>query len=148
MRTDEAPHLTIFRTAVTGDDKSPQERIYKAIEARGYVGDWTRDELIGRHLLKLIEEMGETAATIAVPGADIFWPWKKLSLAAERSRVLFDHGDKRTWEGIEIDMDALKREMADCAVVLFSLAQVVGIDLVAVAMEKATADVSRGVRRQ
>lgn len=124
-----------------------QKRIYEAIEARGYLGDWTRDELIGRHLLKLIEEASELVGAVEVPGSATFWPWHNLWKAAERSRVLFDKGDKSTWAGLEIDQEILKKELADCAVVLFSLAQVVGFDLLQAAVEKAERDVKRGVRQ-
>lgn len=123
-----------------------QRTIYQAIESRGYVGDWTRDELIGRHLLKLIEETGELADAINVPGSINYWPWHKLGKAAERSRLLFDYSSRRDWQGLTVNEELLAKELTDCAVVLFSFAELIGLDLVQAAVDKATADIERGVR--
>ena len=129
------------------DKPTPQQRVYKNVSARGYTGDWTREELIGRHILKLVEEVQETADNLTTPGADTYWPWKNLAKAAERSKVLFDARDEITWPGLEIDEDGLKKELTDCLVVVLSLAEVIGFDVIQSAIDKSTADVARGVRK-
>ena len=72
--------------------------------------------------------------------------WQETLLQASGSaRLEFDRLDR--WIDYRIfDETELKRELADLQVVLLSMSEVLGFDLLATALDKAQADVDRGVR--
>lgn len=117
----------------TTNTQLPQERI---------------DAVAGRQVLKATEELAELYDHIfpmrCTNGQqDDFNELRDLMATARQvARRIFD-GRMLTgvWNRAEFAV-----ELADVAVPLFVAAQALGIDLIAVAVEKVTADVKRGVR--
>jgi len=65
-------------------------------------------------------------------------------MASTRAKRSFDRGN---WEHAEVtDHDAATSELADLQVVLFTLADALGVDVVELALERARGDVERGER--
>jgi hypothetical protein len=123
-----------------------QDVVGAAVEARGYRVGWNEWQFVARQVAKLGEELGELAACMALPIAvdDVMWQMGATCKAA------FD--DKRVWDGVGVaDVGQAKRELADVVVVALALADSLQrlyapYDVVAEAVAKAGADVSRGVR--
>ena len=111
------------------DALEAQKMVADAVSARGYRDGWNADQFAARQLAKLIEETAE--ASEWVHGVEIF-------------------DNSGAWDWIEVDALArffLCEEVADIQVVLFALADALGMDVVAAAVEKSAADVERGVRK-
>ena len=125
-----------------------QKAIVKEVDSRGYLKGWPPDELGARQVVKLVEEMGELSAAVRYHDPDCDWMEADLLEAAKCARLAFDGGDC----GFIFDADTAVKEAADCYVVLsvltHALEQMLGrdIDLEALALQKATGDVARGVR--
>lgn len=125
-----------------------QETIYNAIKARGYTDGYDADALAGRQVVKATEELAELFGHIyplrCTNGQqDDFNELRDVMEAAKRTaRLLFDG---RMQTGVW-NRAAFAVELADVVIPLMVAAQALGIDLVAAAVEKATADVKRGVR--
>jgi len=127
-----------------------QERVARAVEERGYRDGWTREQFAARQVAKLCEELGELCIHVAQEvGGWIRYskPWEmSLRNAAKRARQEFDGGH---WElATVIDEDAAREELADLQVVVFALADALDFDVVQAAVDKAEADVDRGVRAE
>lgn len=131
---------------------TPQERVYQSVSDRGYTRNWTDDQFLARQLAKLTEEVAEAVGGVAVDAWTPTQDWlEQLHWAGQSARAAFD--DAEMWDnaGPE-DAVALRKELADCQVVLFCAAQALArhtgesFDVVTAAVEKATADVTRGVR--
>ena len=129
-----------------------QREIYEAVVARGYREGWTAEQFAARQVAKLTEELGELLHHVHQLGyADSAFEWS-LRNSAIQARREFD--DLLSWEtaAIESPQDAMS-ELADIVVVACCLAEALGEfdydsagDLMEMALEKATADVARGVR--
>ena len=130
-----------------------QREIYEAVVARGYRKGWTAEQFAARQVAKLTEELGELARHIHQLGfADSPFEWS-LRATANQARDAFDAS---SWAkaAIESPQDAMS-ELADIVVVACCLAEALGEydydsagDLMEMALEKASADVERGVRSQ
>jgi len=133
---------------MNGETQLPQEMIYQAVKDRGYFEGYDADALAGRQVFKATEELAELYAHIyplrtTYGQLDDFNELRDvMEVAHKTARRIFD-GQMQTgvWNRSEF-----AKELADVAVPLFVAAQALGIDLVAAAVEKATADVKRGVR--
>ena len=127
------------------DALEAQKMVSDAVAARGYMDGWSNEQFIARQLTKLIEETAE--AEDWVHGIE---PWFHADLATvgRRARSAFD--DVSAWDWVEIDdseREYLCKEVADIQVVLFSLADALGMDVVTAAVAKSAEDVERGVRK-
>jgi NTP pyrophosphatase (non-canonical NTP hydrolase) len=122
-----------------------------AVCDRGYYeksnGDpWTKEQLAARQVAKLTEELAElTEAIWAIGQRNGPAPWEEsLWIAGKEARMAFD-GD--SWENAEVtDAELAAGELADIQVVVFTLADALGEDVLELAREKALSDVERGVR--
>ena len=120
-----------------------QEIVAANVAARGYRDGWTAEQFVARQLAKMTEELGDAGKTIY--GTDCAWWLGQLGVAGGRGRAMFD--SPHAWESILIsDPDALRSELADMLVVLFTAAQALDFDVVQAAIDKSSADVARGVR--
>ena len=128
-----------------------QREIYEAVVARGYRKGWTAEQFAARQVAKLAEELGELLHHVHQERyTDSPFEWS-LKATADQAREAFDAS---SWENaaIESPQDAMS-ELADIVVVACCLAEAIGEydfdstgDLMEMALEKATADVARGVR--
>lgn len=148
--------LKLARQIVEGHNHKPvncQHLVASEINRRGYRDGWTERQFIARQIVKLLEEASELLHGFG----SINTKDDSLQFAADRvgqaARAMFD--DKDSWSYLYNRPDWLEKiraEAADCAVVLMSLAEAVnridpaGYDLLLAALEKAQADVKRGVR--
>ena len=131
-----------------------QQQIAESVRLRGYLDGYTETQLIARHMTKLIEEVAETWRHIhdnTEQFGEVDWLRDRIVDIGETARPVFDN--PRGWDKITVsDFSALRRELADCAVVLLSLSQCLvrltgqPFDVVDAAVTKAAADVGRGVR--
>jgi len=128
-----------------------QDRVARAVEARGYRDGWSDEQYAARQVAKLGEELGEAVENVATLGRAAHLnaeraSWEEtVKSSAYWARMAFDY--MPMWERAAVlDSEALASEAADLQVVLFTLADVLGVDVVQAAITKAEADVNRGVR--
>lgn len=125
-----------------------QQTIYQAVKDRGYTDGYRPEELAGRQVLKSLEELCEAYdhlyPLMSTNGQqDDFLDLRdKLVKVRELARRLFD---SRVLVGVW-QPGEFKLELADIAIPLFVAAEALGVDLLALSVEKSTADVKRGVR--
>lgn len=133
---------------------NPQSAIFRNISQRGYLDGWTLEQVIMRQAVKLIEEACELFLAYPFPtGNPKFY---ELAMLCHKLKVLageiFD--DRAQWQfGNHLEITGKQEaEMADCAVVLSTMAQAIQekqrqpFSLMAAAVAKSAADVERGVR--
>lgn len=131
-----------------------QAQVANATEERGYRDGWSDEQFLARQVVKLQEELGELSFPILRMPNNLEMDIVELaSLAREAfdnsdwSEVYFDYDEEKN--GFEIIRD----EAADCLVVLFNIAATIEkltgtrFDLVEEALQKATSDIPRGVRK-
>jgi len=121
-----------------------QGKIAFNVRKRGY-HDLPDEPLVCRHVAKLVEELAEISYQL---GFDFLSSHRWLNAlwdAGNAARIEFD--DKARWaEYFIFDEDKLKAELADLTVVIMSMSEVLGFDVLQAALEKSTNDVERGVR--
>jgi len=117
-----------------------QQKIFEMVQARGYVTGNTPFD-VSQQVLKALEEVCELAAGLPdLPANDA----DAIRQLGQRARHLFDNAQSRLVSNI--DTDTIVSEVPDVVIPLFVLCQMLGVDLQAVAMEKAERDVVRGKR--
>jgi len=142
------------------NEKTAQDKVYTAVAERGYREGWSAEQFLARQLCKMVEEINE--AQESVYHTDPTYDTRihldrtkedRLMWAARYAKVKFDNKEHPGWYGIGIeDPQALIDELADMQVVLFcaaaAAAELTGqpVDIVQLAVDKATADIARGVR--
>ena len=131
-----------------------QDKVAQAVRERGYYekpnGDpWTSEQLAARQVAKLAEELGELVECIAAFGWDghrqrYGYEWLLEGAVRQSARDQFDSDH---WHGaVVLNAYGAASELADLQVVLFTLADALGVDAVELAVEKAERDKTRGVR--
>lgn len=119
--------------------------IAAAVAARGYLANLTRDEIIARQIIKLLEEVGETAQVISCHDPVVRDFLKLVYLMGRRARIIFDLPALTV--GATVDVPALLGELPDLVVPIAVAAHYAGVDdVMALAVDKARRDVKRGVR--
>ena len=127
---------------------SIQSEIVEAVRSRGYLEGWTNGQLAARQVMKLVEEVGELLDYLtwhnSLPNhEEIFQTWYRSRDTAISARGAFDGGECGT---IFSTPDTIK-ELADIIVVCSVLAHALGVDdMMQGALDKANADIARGVR--
>lgn len=122
-----------------------QQVVAANVAARGYRDGWTMEQFVARQIAKATEELNEAANHIVTSRVRAHGWLTDLSFAGEYAREAFD--DKRRWLNVSIEhSDALCSELADLAVVLFTVAEALDFDVIQAAIDKSSADVARGVR--
>jgi hypothetical protein len=130
---------------------SIQSDIVEAVRSRGYLEGWTNEQLAARQAMKLVEEVQELSSCAGTIGDMNGSTWQEQSTAHEKlweageaARLVFDCGDCGTLEST----DYAKKELFDIIVVCSVLAHALGVeDMMQGALDKAQADVRRGVRK-
>lgn len=132
---------------------SEQAVVYEAVRERGYLDGYEPDALLFRQLLKLTEELGEAWAHVNSRSSGSLRAAAYMRSAAEEARHEFDKRDELSgYVHVQTQIDELASELADLQVVLFVAAQIIAqetgqpFDIVQAAVDKAEADVKRGVR--
>jgi len=142
------------------DLESIQRRIYDAVVRRGYRDGWTAEQFAARQVAKVAEELGELARHVHIDHGDggsdhstLAW---SLTISAREGRRIFDDTDcnGHRWARTSvIDARSALAELADIMVVACCMAEALGelcpdmdTDLMRAALQKADADVTRGVR--
>jgi len=127
---------------------NPQQQVARLVKGRGYWDGLEPDALICRHVAKLAEELAEVSDELynsIVPDETCSEWWWKQYQAGKAARREFDSLD--AWPEYKIlSHERMAAELADLQVVILSMSEVMGIDILALALEKAQADVERGVR--
>lgn len=122
-----------------------QRGIVAFVADRGYLNGYTLDQRIARQLVKQLEETCE--ALQAVDGYD-----PRLAELVERAhmlgimaRAIFDVPS--LFDNVTVDVPTLIEELPDMVVPLAVLADALAVpDMMAAGLDKAEADVKRGVR--
>lgn len=135
---------------MSGDNTQlPQERICNAVEARGYFADYDGESIVGRQLLKAVEELAEALEHI-YPVRTTNGQQDAYNALADTMKAVSQTARKLFDARVEFGLwrtDELARELADIAIPIFVAAQVMGVDLIAESVAKATTDIARGVRK-
>lgn len=133
----------------------PQDIVSKAVRERGYYNkpdgsEWTKEQLASRQVAKLVEELDELANQIGV--ADLhydFWAFELEKAAISATRHFNDSDEWGQFANTVIfDEDKAAIELADIQVVVFTLADALGVDVAQLAVDKAQRDIERGVRNE
>jgi len=118
-----------------------QQKIFEMVQARGYIDEVVWFALY-QQTLKMLEEATELAfglQGLRPRDADAIYSLH------QRARKMFDESQTSVVPK-DVDTAVLIAELADVAVVAFVMAELLGVDLQAVAVEKAERDVKRGKR--
>ncbi len=132
-----------------GDGAVIQDQIVEAVRSRGYLEGWTNEQLAARQAMKLFEEVAELSECSGGLPVDpkqcgnMMRVIDDMGRWDEKVRAAFDGGDC----GTIFITDAAKRELFDIIVVCSVLAHALGVDdMMQGALDKARADIERGVR--
>ncbi len=127
-----------------------QRQVYENVANRGYMDAWQVGQLIWRQICKLSEELAELAFY-----APVQHRWRELQMQTGHcAGVSFDFTNM--WYNKDgplpyPDEDVREKmlgELADIQVVVFCLAELLGVeDIGRLAAEKSAADIARGVRK-
>jgi hypothetical protein len=121
-----------------------QRGIVAAVADRGYLDGYDLDQRIARQLVKELEELCEALQTV-YPATDALDDFVRQAVTLGKlARAVFDVPS--LFDGVTVDVPTLLEELPDLFVPLAVLADAVGADGMALAQEKAWADVKRGVR--
>jgi len=123
-----------------------QREVFESVKDRGYLDDWTTEQAVARQVCKLQEELAEL--TGEVNGQDQATT-TIIQQAGAVARADFDA--EYAWRDPPSDFPfsytpRAAAELYDMQVVVFVLAELLGVDVVAGAQAKARADVTRGKR--
>ena len=126
-----------------------QEAIFEALVARGYTAGLTAEQLTARQVCKMIEEVCEAARHV-----EGFSGTTDMLIDTLRHQVRAEFDDLARWQnyGRIRSFAGLKAELPDVAVTLANSAEALtfadeySFDVMQAAVDKAAADVGRGVR--
>lgn len=122
-----------------------QNGIVGFVAARGYLDGYTLDQRIARQLVKQLEETCEAISALAQTDDNAFsYLIQEATQLGHLARSVFDIPSQ--FDGVTVDVPTLIAELPDMVVPLAVLADAVGIDMMEAGLEKAQADVQRGVR--
>jgi NTP pyrophosphatase (non-canonical NTP hydrolase) len=119
-----------------------QQQIFDDVQTRGYIGDnvWLALHQQG---LKITEEAMELMLELPDLSPSDAEAVRALNM---RVRQLFDNPQPLLITNIHTAVSKLTAELADVAVVAFVMAELLGVDLLTIAKEKAEKDKARGRR--
>jgi hypothetical protein len=127
-----------------------QEAIFEALVARGYTAGLTAEQLTARQVCKMLEEVCEAAKHV-----EGFSGATDALIAKLHDAARAEFNDLTRWQsyGRVRSYAGLKAELPDVAVTLANTAEALTwadeytFDVMAAGVEKAAADVTRGVRK-
>ena len=121
-----------------------QQEIALLVAERGYRDGWTDEQFAARQVAKLVEEVGELVDWTYMIRYE---EWMEHLQRAERLAArCFNDQTKGRWIHSTVNPERAAEELADILVVVYNLADALGIDINELALEKAHADVERGTR--
>lgn len=127
-------------------DSVNQRDIVAFVADRGYLDGYTLDQRIARQLVKQLEETCEAlqcitdSESVQIAGL-LTW----AAYVGKQARAIFDVPS--LFDNVMIDAPTLITELPDMVVPLAVLSDALGIpDMMAAGLDKAAADVARGVR--
>jgi len=120
-----------------------QYEVFAAVRERGYLEGWTPEQQAARQIAKLTEELAELADAVTMPLAEDGW-LIALRTAGALARQAFDNHQR--WQSVTVNPFTASDELPDIMVPTLVLAQILGLDVVEAARQKAIVDVARGVR--
>lgn len=121
-----------------------QRGIVAFVADRGYLDGYTLDQRIARQLVKELKELCEALQCIQTDEGALYDLVFDAGNLGKFARAVFDVPS--FFDDVRIEVPVLLDELPDLAVPLAVLADAVGVDLMAAGLEKARADVARGVR--
>ena len=126
-------------------DSVNQRGIVAFVADRGYLDGYTLDQRIARQLVKQLEETCEAMQAVSADDVDLHLFIQNAHSLGKWARAVFDVPS--LFDGVTVDAHTLIAELPDMVVPLAVLADAVGIpDMMAAGLDKAQADVARGVR--
>ena len=128
-------------------DSVTQRGIVGAVAARGYLDGYTLDQRIARQLVKQLEETCEAIQAVIDdnPSGHLATLIIHAYRVGRQARAVFDIPS--LFDGVMVDVPLLIAELPDMVVPLAVLADAAGVpDMMAAGLDKAQADVARGVR--
>jgi hypothetical protein len=137
---------------------TPQSIVHENCRSRGYVNSWSYGAFLVRNVFKIIEEVWELYGTILVnkPTSIILTNIDfHLREAAIRAETQFIAAIKNQTPDINpVNMDDVKKELADVQVVVFNIAAALSelsgsyFDVVQAAVDKSESDIKRGIKNE
>lgn len=130
---------------------SPQRDVFMSTVKRGYLGRWSIVEFAVRQVAKAMEELAELSESVLVSDTRVKGLFAEMQKIGEMARAVFDDETVNWRSGV--DYDKFCEELADLQVVVFNAADAVAIaantpySSAVAAVEKARADIERGVRK-
>jgi hypothetical protein len=123
--------------------------VHHLIKQRGYLDGYTTEELIGRNVIKAVEELCEVCEHVRLDPDERIEPF--IYTLGRMARTRFD---SNRWKDCgPKDIELLKSELADATIPLLLLKTLIEIveqqqfDLAALCIDKAHNDVARGIRK-
>lgn len=122
-----------------------QRGIVAFVADRGYLDGYTLDQRIARQLVKQLEETCEALQSVSADDVDLHLFIQHAHSLGKWARAIFDV--PTLFDDVIIDVPTLIAELPDMVVPLAVLADALGVpDIMAAGLDKAAADVARGVR--
>lgn len=128
-----------------------QQLVFDSTVRRGYLTGWSMIEFAARQVVKAIEELAELSTTVGAQDSHVQDLLSKMQDVGNLARLVFD--DSRIKWDCDIDHDAFCKELADLQVTVFNAAEAIAkasdtpYNSARAAVEKAHADIKRGVRK-
>ena len=123
-----------------------QRGIVAFVADRGYLDGYTVEQRIARQLVKALEETCEALQCVGtLEDSALYDLLVDAARVGQFARAVFDVPS--LFDGATVDVPTLIAELPDMVVPLAVLADAVGVhDMMAAGLDKARADVARGVR--
>lgn len=126
-------------------DNVTQRDIVAFVANRGYLEGYTLDQRIARQLVKQLEETCEALQSVRTFNDTLDLFLADACRLGRYARAIFDVPS--LFDSVGVDVPTLIEELPDMVVPLAVLADALGVpDMMAAGLEKAEADVKRGVR--
>lgn len=123
-----------------------QKVISDAVKARGYDGTgMSKGQFCFSQICKSIEELSEVCACFGVE-SDPHTVIRVLKISADYAKTYFNNPS--AMGKVSLESHCVARELADVLVTLAMAAEILGVDLEKLALDKVTSDVERGVREK
>ena len=126
-------------------DSVTQRGIVAFVADRGYLDGYDYDQRIARQLVKELEELCEALQCVMACDGTLYDLLFDAASLGKFARAVFD--TPSLFDDVTVDVPTLLAELPDLVVPLAVLADAMGVaDMLGAALEKARADVARGVR--
>lgn len=121
-----------------------QSQIANAVKARGYDGaGMSKEQFCFSQVCKAIEELSEVCSCFGVEN-HLYVVVSILKISARYAKNYFNNPVRIG--PVQLNTDCIAKELADVLITLAMAAEILGVDLEALALDKVKVDVERGVR--